>query len=137
MTLTTVLKVSNQSPSSEAARNALREAGFGVLEMSTWEQASQALQSGEASLVVCDGDAIRSLTDPPKTDAVPREVMRTLSHDLRTPLSAMAGWLHLMESGKLDEAGIKRAIEKLRGNIDDQVKTIDRYLGATTQEGRR
>ena len=46
----------------------------------------------------------------------------------------MSGWLHLMETGKLDEAGIKRAIQKLRGNIDDQVRTIERYLGAT-QEG--
>ena len=61
---------------------------------------------------------------------------RTLSHELRTPLSAMAGWLHLMESGKLDEAGLKRAIGKLRGNIDDQVRTIERYLGAT-QEGQQ
>ena len=48
----------------------------------------------------------------------------------------MAGWLHLMETGKLDEAGLKRAITKLRGNIEDQVRTIERYLGATTQEGR-
>ena len=46
----------------------------------------------------------------------------------------MAGWLHLLESGKLDEAGLTRAIGKLRGNIDDQVRTIERYLGST-QEG--
>jgi hypothetical protein len=43
----------------------------------------------------------------------------------------MAGWLHLLESGKLDAAGTRRAIEKLRGNIEDQVRTIDRYLGST------
>jgi hypothetical protein len=48
----------------------------------------------------------------------------------------MAGWLHLMESGKLDAAGIKRAIGKLRGNIDDQVRTIERYLGTTQEEKR-
>ena len=65
---------------------------------------------------------------------LPEDVRRALSHDLRTPLSAMAGWLHLLESGKLDEAGVRRAIEKLRGNIDDQVRTIERYLGAN-QEG--
>jgi len=71
---------------------------------------------------------------PAGTERIPREVARALSHDLRTPLSAMAGWLHLIESGKLDEAGLKRAVEKLRGNIDDQVRTIERYLGST-QEG--
>lgn len=47
----------------------------------------------------------------------------------------MAGWLHLIESGRLDEAGLKRAVEKLRGNIDAQVRTIERYLGAS-QEGQ-
>ena len=65
---------------------------------------------------------------------IPRDVARSLSHDLRTPLTAMAGWLHLIESGKLDAAGMKRAVEKLRGNIDEQVRTIERYLGAS-QEG--
>jgi two-component system, OmpR family, phosphate regulon sensor histidine kinase PhoR len=59
-----------------------------------------------------------------------------VSHELRTPLSAMAGWVHLIETGKLDEAGLKRAASRLRGNIDDQVKTIERFLGATRQEGR-
>ena len=43
----------------------------------------------------------------------------------------MAGWIHLLESGTLDAAGTKRAIGKLRGNIDDQVRTIERYLGTS------
>jgi len=68
--------------------------------------------------------------------ALPRELARALSHELRTPLSAMAGWLHLLESGTLDAAGTKRAIAKLRGNIDEQVRTIERYLG-NTSEGPR
>lgn len=67
--------------------------------------------------------------------ALPREAARKLAHDLRTPLSAMSGWIHLLESGALDEAGKKRALAKLRGNIDDQVKMIERYLGAP-QEGQ-
>jgi signal transduction histidine kinase len=68
------------------------------------------------------------------TTGLPRDIARTISHELRTPLSAMAGWLHLLETGKLDEAGLKRAVQRLRGNIEDQVKTIERYLG-TSQEG--
>ena len=71
---------------------------------------------------------------PVGPSGIPRDIARSLSHDLRTPLSAMAGWLHLIESGRLDEAGMKRAVEKMRGNIDDQVRTIERYLGAS-QEG--
>ena len=66
---------------------------------------------------------------------LPRETARKLAHDLRTPLSAMSGWIHLLETGALDAAGQKRALAKLRGNIEDQVKTIERYLG-TAQEGQ-
>jgi signal transduction histidine kinase len=73
----------------------------------------------------------------PVTGELPRDVRRVISHELRTPLSAMAGWLHLLETGKLDPAGVKRAIEKLRGNIDEQVRTLDRYVGSRTQEGNR
>ena len=31
-------------------------------------------------------------------------LLSTLSHDLRTPLSAITGWLYLLESEKLDAA---------------------------------
>lgn len=60
--------------------------------------------------------------------------LKTLCHDLRTPLSAMAGWLHLMQDGKLGEADLKRAIEKLQGNVKDQVQLIDRVLLALRVE---
>ena len=145
--MTTILKISKGSAGREEAIGALREAGIGVVEVGDWEAASEALRNCEAALVVCDGDvldsadtatlkkAIHALGAGKKTMAVAPDVARALSHDLRTPLSAMAGWLHLMESGKLDAEGTKRAIGKLRGNIEEQVRTIDRYLG-TSSTGR-
>ena len=138
MTTTTILKVSQDSPARVKAGAALRNAGIGVLETQSWTEAAEALHRGEASLVICDGEAISALTAERKPAAteLPRDVARKLSHDLRTPLSAMAGWLHLLESGKLDEAGTRRAIEKLRGNIDDQVRMIERHLGANQGEGQ-
>lgn len=60
---------------------------------------------------------------------IPEDFRRRLSHDLRTPLSAMAGWIHLIESGTLDPAGLKRAAAKLQSNIEEQVRTIEKYLG--------
>jgi K+-sensing histidine kinase KdpD len=101
---TTILKVSGHSLERAAVARALADAGLVAVEVEDW-----------------------------KGSPVAPDVMRSLSHDLRTPLSAMAGWLHLMESGKLDAAGLQRAIRKLQGNIDDQVNTIDRYLGTTTR----
>jgi K+-sensing histidine kinase KdpD len=113
-----------------------------------WDDAPAQLRKCNAALVVCDRDlesvdaarlkkAISTLTDKNESGAIASETARALSHDLRTPLSAMAGWVHLIETGKLDEAGLKRVISRLRGNIDDQVRTIERYLGATSQEGRQ
>lgn len=138
MTTMTILKVSDDSPVREAARAALRNAGIAVLELEDWDQAADALRRGEAALVLCDGAAIGQLKESPSNAAsLPRDAMRKLSHDLRTPLSAMAGWLHLMESGSLDAAGLKRAIEKIKGNIDEQVRTIDRCLATNQGEGQR
>lgn len=142
--MTTILKISKGVAGRETALAALRDAGIGVVEVDGWEGAEEALRNCDAALVVCDGEvlegidsgtlkkAIGALGAGKKNNTLPADVARELSHELRTPLSAMAGWLHLMESGKLDSEGVKRAIQKLRGNIDDQVRTIDRYLGTTT-----
>jgi signal transduction histidine kinase len=139
--MTTILKIAKGAEGRAAALGALHDAGLGVIEVEDWEAAAEALRNCDAALVVCDGAALEgvdpealkkalaALADVKKTSALPPDIARTISHDLRTPLSAMAGWIHLMESGKLDDDAMKRAIQKLRANIDDQVRTIERYLG--------
>jgi len=145
---TAILKISGENTGRTAVSRALSEAGVGVVEIPDWDAASEALRGCGAALVVHDGElldshdasnlakAITALASDRKDSAteLPQDVLRKLSHDLRTPLSAMSGWLYLLESGKLDEAGMKRAIEKLRGNIDDQVRTLERYLGTNTAQ---
>jgi signal transduction histidine kinase len=131
MTNTTIVRVTRDASAREAAGVALRDAGFRVLDVETVDGAAQALQRGEAQLLVCDAKALSE-----RAASLPHDTARALSHDLRTPLSAMAGWLHLIESGKLDADGLKRAVGKLQANIEDQVRTIDRYLGAN-REGQR
>jgi len=140
----TILKVSRTNAGRDAMLRALREAGLGVVEVDDWDEARDRLSSAGTAVVVCDtasvdaeasglARAVAGATQP----SVPRDTLRALSHELRTPLSAMAGWLHLLETGKLDEAGVKRAIAKLRGNIEDQVRTLDRYVAGRTEEGPR
>jgi signal transduction histidine kinase len=145
---TTILKVSRNVAGRDAVLRALQEAGVGVVEVDDWTQARDRLSRTPSAVVICDpgaidGDAAEfvqavsamgSRASPGL--ALPAEGIRALSHELRTPLSAMAGWLHLLESGKLDQAGTKRAIEKLRGNIEDQVRTLDRYVAEKTREGQ-
>ena len=143
--ISTILKVSGAER--RATARALEAAGIPFVEARDAGEATRAIEQCEAAVVLKDDDLIpaaeaealsRSITAAAQSSktALPRDVARSLSHDLRTPLSAMSGWIHLMETGALDDAGLKRAISKLRGNIDDQVRTIDRYLGAT-HEGQR
>ncbi len=146
--MTTKVLMRSDSPRREAAGKALRDAGVGVVEVSDWSDAPEALRGCGAALVVCSADlealdatsltkALTELTGAsPAASPLAPDAARALSHELRTPLSAMAGWVHLIETGALDDAGIKRAASKLRANIDDQVKTIERYLGAKRKEGR-
>ena len=70
------------------------------------------------------------LTDeklPPADDL--RQLMHGLlsglSHDLRTPLSTINGWLYVLDSDKLDATARKRALAKMRANIEEQVRLID------------
>lgn len=131
---TTICKVSGSTPAGEAAGRALRDAGIGLLEKKDWDEVTAALRNGEASLVIADAEAVSALASRSVPGSVPREVARELSHKLRTPLSAMAGWLHLMETGSLDEQGLKRAIAKLQSNLEDQVRAIEEYLGDKQEE---
>ena len=145
---TTLLMRSDGSRRHEAAERALRDAGVGVVEVGDWNEAANALRECDAALVIGSVDlesldaarlkrALGELAGAQaQGEGLPHEAARALSHALRTPLSAMAGWVHLIETGKLDEAGIRKAALKLRNNIDDQVKTIERYLGATRQDKR-
>jgi signal transduction histidine kinase len=144
---TTILKVSRNAAGREAVLRALKDAGLGVVEVEDWIDARERLSTASSAVVICDPDsiggdaaafaealnAVGSRTA--SATAVPTEGIRALSHELRTPLSAMAGWIHLLDSGKLDPAGTKRALEKLRGNIEDQVRTLDRYVAGKRHEG--
>lgn len=139
----TILKISKRAPNRDGSSRALREAGLGVIEVEDWDQAAEALRGCEAALVVCDGEVLDAVDAgvlrkalsvlgggrKASSPVLAPDIARALSHELRTPLSAMAGWVHLMESGTLDAAAQKRAIGKLRENIAEQVRTIERFLG--------
>lgn len=133
---TTIWKVAAGSTVGETAGQALRDAGIGLLRKDDWDDVAAALDRGEASLVVADAQAVTDLASrgAARSGALPRDRQRELAHELRTPLSAMAGWLHLMETGALDAAGVKRAIAKLQASLDDQVRIIEKYLGASGEE---
>ena len=44
------------------------------------------------------------------------EFLATLSHEMRTPLSAVLGWSRMLATGELDPSKVKRAIEAIHRN---------------------
>jgi PAS domain S-box-containing protein len=52
------------------------------------------------------------------------DFLATLSHELRTPLNAMLGWTRLLRMGKLDAAGMTRALETIERNAHVQEQLI-------------
>jgi len=56
------------------------------------------------------------------------EFLATLSHEMRTPLSAVLGWTRILGSGQLDAHKSKQAIEAIERNAQAQAKIVDDIL---------
>ncbi len=56
------------------------------------------------------------------------EFVATVSHELRTPLNAVMGWARLLRLGKLDAAGVTRAIETIERSAATQAQIVDDVL---------
>ena len=130
---TTIWKVSGLLPVARRPEGHCASAGIGVVEKKDWDEVAAALSRGEADAGggrrAVDDATSRAGRTPGRTCR--RTCARELSHDLRTPLSAMAGWLHLMEIGKARRGGLEaRDRRSCSANIDDQVRTIEKYLGS-------
>src|SRR5262249_50520909 len=56
------------------------------------------------------------------------EFLATLSHELRSPLSAVLTWSHMLRRGLLDEARAETALESIEKNARHQVRLIEDLL---------
>ena len=56
------------------------------------------------------------------------EFLAMLSHELRTPMSAMLGWLHLMKTGKLSPEQQAGAIDTIERNARVQTQLVNDLL---------
>jgi signal transduction histidine kinase len=56
------------------------------------------------------------------------EVITTLSHELRSPLNAILGWMHILRRRKGDEATFTRGIEVTERNVKHLARLIEDLL---------
>ncbi len=65
------------------------------------------------------------------------ELLSLASHDLRSALNAMVGWLHLARSPKTDPAAMQRALDGIASAVDSQRRVVDQLLDAARLLGGR
>jgi two-component system CheB/CheR fusion protein len=56
------------------------------------------------------------------------EFIATVSHELRGPLNAMAGWVHVLGSGSLDHTTMSRGLAALERSVKAQTRLIEDLL---------
>jgi PAS domain S-box-containing protein len=56
------------------------------------------------------------------------EFLAAVSHELRAPLNAMVGWVHVLEHNGVADEGVRQAIERIGRNARLQAKLVDDLL---------
>ncbi|RZL10655.1 MAG: response regulator [Rubrivivax sp.] len=87
----------------------------GVLLPNRHAQAQQALLAGR-------------LTEATQLAAQKDELLAAVAHDLRTPISAILGWVRVMRSGKLDAAMLNKALDTIDRNAKAQADMVNGLL---------
>ncbi len=66
-----------------------------------------------------------------KANRMKDEFIATLSHELRTPITAITGWVQMLQSGELSKAQQIKAFEVIDRNIAAQAQLIDDLLNVS------
>jgi len=63
-----------------------------------------------------------------RADAIKDEFLATVSHEVRTPLNAILGWTHLLQSGRLSADEVREGLEIIERNTRVQARIIEDLL---------
>jgi signal transduction histidine kinase len=59
------------------------------------------------------------------------QFLAVLSHELRTPLTAMLGWMHVLQTRDVDEQTRNKALEVINRNLHVQVQLVEDLLNVS------
>src|SRR5438045_2278436 len=70
-----------------------------------------------------------ALSHQPKEPTESRdEFLAMVSHELRTPITAILGWIELLDKARLDQTITAQAVEVIKRNVQLQVKLVEDLL---------
>ena len=94
--------------------------------LSIYDQTAEARAAQEReSLLVQEESTARQAV---ATSRLKDEFIATVSHELRGPLNAMAGWVHVLGSGNLDASTMTRGLAALERAVKAQTRLIEDLL---------
>ncbi|HEV7572179.1 MAG TPA: ATP-binding protein [Thermoanaerobaculia bacterium] len=93
-----------------------------------FEPAGVALAEEVARRVALAVDNARLYRSAQEANRAKDEFLANLSHELRTPMTAILGWAHLLQLGGLDSDQVNLGLQTIRQSGDAQAKLIDDLL---------
>ncbi|HVX29015.1 MAG TPA: ATP-binding protein, partial [Nitrolancea sp.] len=92
-----------------------------------WIQAfSYSIPSGEPQLTLV---VLRDITELRRTEAVRRDFVANVSHDLRTPIASLKALVETLLDGALDDQTVARDfLSRMAVEVDDLVRLVEQLL---------
>jgi PAS domain S-box-containing protein len=101
---------------------------LGTTERSRFEPHDVALAEEVARRAALAIDNARLYSNAQEANRAKDEFLANLSHELRTPMTAILGWAHLMQQGDLDPEHVALGVRTIRQSGEAQAKLIDDLL---------
>jgi signal transduction histidine kinase len=96
------------------------------------EASAAELRRSEEQLRLALQRAEQARTDAEQANRLKDQFLAVLSHELRSPLSAILGWAEILKSGRVDAAARERAVETIRRNARLQSRIISDVLDVSS-----
>ena len=92
-----------------------------------WRDVTEQKRMQEERLRLLESERI-ARQEAEHSSRVKDEFLATLSHELRSPLNAMVGWIHVLKAGAPTSETLSKALDSLERNSEAQARLIEDLL---------